>query len=435
MNDQLRDLLAEAGTDLRVDPGTADRTWREARRRDRRGRIVGVSAVALAAGLAIALVAAPWPGRDSAGPVVTTPDSPTATPDEEGPDQQRTERFPQPPRMDPDLEQEPLWGQMDVASLNTLDTGLPAVIDLDAIAASAVPLEQDPVDAAVAVVTESTWFTRYVPLTSWEGVEMFVLGDDGGWRRITATELGYTGDPQDANGLLMDTRSLSDDGTMFATSDERTGELVVLDLTSAAVSRLQTPLEAAIPPRWTPDGEALITQAEYDADSATVQVDVATGRVSDVPYNLFDFDYDAQGRPVQLVSSRSGTGPELMVFGPDGDTRRIPLQMRLPRWQGLDIDEVAVLTRFASPSWRYNGSRAGFLVVDPETGEPLAQLPTRSSDYWTVLAMGWIDDDTLLLLDVPQGVLVAWTYTTGERRLVSTASEAVSAVFATDLLD
>ncbi len=33
----------------------------------------------------------------------------------------------------------------------------------------------------------------------------------------------------------------------------------------------------------------------------------ATGRVSDVAYNLFDFDFDAQGRPVQLVSSTSPT--------------------------------------------------------------------------------------------------------------------------------
>ncbi len=123
-----------------------------------------------------------------------------------------------------------------------------------------------------------------------------------------------------------------------------------------------------------------------------------------------------------------------MTFEGDGLTTRIPIPVRFPAGQGLYLDEMAATYRFAgAPSRAPSGS--GVLVLDPNTGEPLAQLSARGSSLYDVGVLGWLDAETLLLLDNPSEALVAWTYTTGERRLVSTASEAVSAVFATDLLD
>jgi hypothetical protein len=417
MNERLKTLLDHVGAELRADPGSADRAWQSARRRSRRARMTSVAAGSVAAALTVVVVVStPWSDDSTAPPV----DKPTPTP---------TTEQPLVAPLDPALVQEG-WKTLDFASLPQRDTALPPVLDLDEIRASAVPLADDPVERAIAVVQDGRWHD--FPTTRSEE-EVFFLGDDGRWRRLTGEELGFWGKPSE--GGLLSGRSLSPDGTRFAVAGRmrpETGQtpydIVIVDLTTGEQRRFDGP-EREDQPQWTPDATLLLTNAGYDRDS--YELDPSTGELDRVPYEGAEVGFSPSGEPVELVPSQGMTHPaQLRTIASDGSVTTVPIPLRIADDVQPEIREVAALLR-----WAPGPDGPGILVVDPETGEPLAQLAVPGSRMGYVYPDGWLDDETVLVESYTQRVLVSWNYRTGELMRISTYAPQLNVDYAVDLLE
>jgi hypothetical protein len=417
MNERLKTLLDDVGRNLSADPGSADRAWETAQRQSRRARMASVAAVSIAAALTIVVVGAPWSDDSTAPPV----DKPSPTPATEHPDVAP---------IDPVLVQDG-WKAVDLTSLPQRDTALPRVLDLDEIRASAVPLVEDPVERAVAVVQDGRWTD--LP-THRSDEELFFLGDDGRWRRLSGEELGFWGKP-DAGGLLSG-HSLSPDGRQFATVGRTrvaTGEtkdvVVVVDVTTGEQRRFDAPDNPANP-RWTPNGTLLIGDLLGGPDS--YELDLSTGELSSLPYDYWSVGFSPSGEVVELRGGWGMSNPaELRTFAPDGSVTSVPIGLRIADddYQP-EIGEVAAVVRYTP-----GPEQPGILVFDPETGEPLAQLAIARPRMGWVYPDGWLDDETTLIESYTQRALLSWNYRTGELMRVSTYASMLNIDYTVDLLE
>jgi hypothetical protein len=420
MNEQLKTLLDEVGGNLKADRRTADRAWETARRQSRRARMASVAAVSIATTLTVVVVGASW-SNDSTTPPVDKPSPPP------------TAEHPDIAPMDPALIQDG-WGTLDFTSLPQRDTALPSVLNLDEIRASAVPLADDPVERAIAVVQDGRWNDLYYP-TNRSEEEVFFLGDDGRWRRLTGEELGFWGKPDE--GGLLSGRSLSPDGTRFAAAGrirpvtgETSSDIVVVDLTTGDQQRFDAP-DNPMTPQWTPDGTRLII-ADLSGRTGSYELDLSTGELSSVPYDALAAGFSTSGEPVEMNRSGGMSRPaELRRFASDGSVTTVPIWLRIAddSYQP-EIGEVAAVVRYAP---RPDGP--GILVFDPETGQPLAQLRVPRSLMGYVYPDGWLDDDTVLVESYTQRALVSWNYRTGELERVSTYTPQLNVDYAIDLLE
>jgi hypothetical protein len=311
---------------------------------------------------------------------------------------------------DPRLIQ-PVPKKAQVRSLPRLRTALPATLDVDLAARSARPLQDDPVDYALAVMQADPQQVR-PRFTRWSQVRVFILGTDRRWRWLNATQLGLTGPPPEA--YAFGNNSLSADGTRLAVANEGSSRLVVADLTTGRIKRLRLPFRDPIFPTWSPDGTTLFTQDRRRTPASAVRVDVATGRVTPFPHNVFALGFTPEGG---LAVLQKGTTAQLTEFDPSGKTSTATLPLVIPSEDRPWISRAAVAVLRQGDDDEHIGE-VDVLVFDRRTGQPLAQLAAPASDPWIGIE-GWLTEDTLLLQLGNTGNLIAWHHPTRKLSLVS----------------
>ncbi len=408
-DDQLRTLLQRSVGELRADAAVGDRAWRTAVQQDRRQRLSIVAGAAAAVALVTVLVANP-PSLDRSVPPATqtavstapeTASTPATTPSPSEPDPEtlteRLRRINQPP-----------WDNVDVDQLPMLDTRLPASLDPRNQTASA--LSEDPVEAALAVVQMPG-----------RVLDIRVLGDDRRWRQLDTPGL----EPSSSDGSvvsLVGGSPISPDGRQLALPQP--GGLAVVDLSSGLSRRFDIPANN-VPPwvgratQWSPDGTQIMTGPATFYTSLRPGhgwlIDVSSGDVQPVPYDATQAAFTPDGTVVELRNWDCGL---CQVWRYQGDrlTERVTLDVELYVVAPAVRDVMAVSR--AVRGW--SGSKGvedqdGILVVDPDSGELLAQLPMRAF-HWAENAklFGWLDDETLVFSVHQQRVLVAWNYQSGE---------------------
>lgn len=417
-DDQLRMLLQRSVGGLRADPAMADRAWRTAVQQDRRQRFAIVAGAAAAVAMVTVLIANP-PSFDRTAPPASVPSSASAS----STDTPATPSVPPPgktPESFPDQLrriQQPPWDDVDPDELPILKTKLP--VTLDPRNSSAAPLSSDPVETALAVVQ-----------LSGEVLDIRVLGDDRRWRKLDTPGL----EPSFSDGSvvsLIGGSPISPDGRRLALSQP--DEVVVIDLTSGSSQQFDLPAND-VPPwvgratQWSPDGTQIITgPATYSRTLRPMEgwlVDVSSGDVQRVPYDPWQAAFASDGTVVELRNWDCGLC-QVWHYQDDRLTERVTLDVEL-YVVAPAVGDVTAVSR-AVRGW--SGSKGiedqdGILVVDPESGEMLAELPMRKPHLAeSAKLFGWLDAETLIFSvfsfaeqesPVLQRTLVAWNYKSGQ---------------------
>lgn len=415
-DDQLRALLKQTGAQLRADPQAGERAWGTAIQQERRQRLTIVAGCAVAAALVTAVVANP-PNLDRSAPPATTASATEPAP--------ATISSTEPPPALPSVSFEeqlrevvqPSWSDVKMEQLPLLDTELPR--SLDPSSQDASPLSQDPVRIALAVAQ----------LPSESALDIRVLGDDQRWRQLDTSELEPSfGDSSVVS--MIDGSPLSPDGRELALAGPDT--VTVVDLTNGSTQSF------ALPPndvphwvgrqtKWSPDGSQIMVGPArgggYKASKDGILIDMQSGDVLPVPYDATQAAFAPDGVVYELRDPGYGVSEVRRYFqvesGPRPD-HTITVQIHLFDVTPAVSDVMAVSR--AVLGWtppRGIDDQNGILVIDPATGEPLAQLPMKDHEAQATRIHGWLDPDTLIFSTFDASVpdigadYVAWNYQSG----------------------
>ncbi|MEV8515233.1 hypothetical protein [Dactylosporangium sp. NPDC051484] len=405
---ELAELLDQASADVRA-PALAEAAWARAGRVHRRRRIVtGVAAAvavcAVAVGVAVPLRAGPRPH-----PVATPSSSPAPSAASPGP---------------PSVDQMPRQpGRRTIGPLPATGAAFRP--------AEARKLSQRPVRQAVAVVEPHSAddATRPEPL--------YVLDTDGSWARVDVVDLAFTRDEGNNTADPLRPTAVSPDRRLVAVA--QTDELIVVDVTTAAVYR--TPLPGYNEQvMWRSNDTVLVTRDDGEQATATFAVDWRARTATRVTAGLSVWN--------TVVSRPDGPVLELRgVIGAEaGDEPMVLKEWQLDR--AAPVREVPVDGRALAPygvdEWygpavRNGADAGGDLVVRAGWGrtptrqgvEVVAVVDVRTGELRRLLDLGrdrvkgccqpldWVDEHTVLLRTDQEG-LIAWDVSTGAVSVVST---------------
>lgn len=244
-----------------------------------------------------------------------------------------------------------------------------------------------------------------------EGKDLRLLGRDGDWRSVPGTSDAISG-----SSTTMVRPSISPDGRRVAISTDE--GVLVIDATAAKQRVIPWPAEIAgpwdtpLPLLWQPAGDGFLVV--YGTQAWQMGLD---GDARPAPYGdrYPSLAVDPQGAVYQYDHDWR----RLLTW--DGDQRvddsPTPQCERLVAANGL----VACTTGSIDPS------RSGPVVIDGESGRLLGYAPIQDenagySDNGRLTSVGFLDDDTVLLLVAPMELpstepdhvhLVAWQFRTG----------------------
>ncbi len=423
-DDQLRTLLQRGVGDLRADPAVADRAWRTAVQQERRQRFAFVAGAAAAAVLVTVLIAHPPTLDGSIPPAAPTPSSSTVTKSDE------TEP-PKPSKTDDALVlRQQGWGRVDVEELPWRQSVLPTTLVPDV--AQALPLAADPIRTAVAAMQSDSESS-----TDWSQVTIYVLGEDGRWRSLAASELGFSGATVFEDYSVLGRDAISPDGRKLSFKD--VNSVGYVDLTSGQVRRFDLPWREPLTPHWDAASKTLFTANRYSDTENTVQVNIESGAQRPAPMNFFGMTFADDGTAVEVTGQGYQKAPaELRTYDESGLISAVPLTIPVFRAVGLAVARDVAVARYTVKGGDIG--REGFTILDGSSGEAITHLDIRTS--WATL-IGWVDNETVLFTNQPgnwktyenYGVdVLAWNHRTGSFFRISRVAPGWWAVFNLDAL-
>lgn len=366
------------------------------RRRDR-SRSAGL--IALAACVAAALVVGVTlvSGRMQTAPPADRPTpTPTAT--------ETQEPNPEGGPVTREIIQE-RWTATRAEGLEWMPSALPQLLDPDW--SNDPPLSSNPVTRVMAAVERDV---ADVPQIS-------VLGDDGVWRSLDVGNLVQSQDSGGYTSTALQPSSIAPDQRRLAIPQPQA--VVIVDLTDATVRRFSVPgFNKTV--AWTPDSEAVLVGTE--GRQRGVIMDVQDGSTIRVPFSSNRTTYASNGSAIELSETQV---TQLRTYVDNTEAQSIPLMVGAQ--SGINSNLTAVATEQSVAmvrsvvAWQNGRSltdRDGPLVVDTETGDPIALIPMY--DYGTLYAtspLGWLNQDTVIYRI--GGDVIAWTYRTGQLQRVT----------------
>lgn len=332
------------------------------------------------------------------------------------------------------LSRQSVQGPWSMAMLDDMPlrrSPLPPRLDLGE-AAAAPSLIDAPVERAVFIARNEIFTGDETRLRDGDFV---IRSTAGAWRTLSPADLGAI-DPNTERSF-----SVSPGGGLLAFSDREA--ILVVDVRSGSVRRLDVPFAEPIGLAWTPDERFVLASDRHAREERPVLVDARSGQVKAVPYSIFDTVFSPSGTAVELhVPDRGqrskGHYPELRTYTAFG-TFIGSTPLRLP---GVTEKDPAV-SRFAAVVRGGPGRRAGITVVNRRSGQPLAHLamqhPTHPARSWLTLH-GWTAPHTLLIGDGwgkgDGGFLMTWNWKTRKLHRISRfpSNGGIDSDVATDLL-
>jgi hypothetical protein len=354
--DEIARLLGEAAADV-PEPRLAEGAWARSRQVIRRRRAIGTG---LAVAVLLGAVAVTVPQRfGGAPPDDTIPTTPATAPTV-------IDRVP---------------------ATVTERTGVPLPRLSGEFGAKVEALVNAPVTRAVAL------YEPAVPASARQPGPVYVLGDDGGYRRIDTPALEFAFDVGKRNRTdPLRPTALSPDGKLAAFP--QVDRLFVVDLTTGRFNTYPVPgFNKYV--RWQ-GTHAVLIGAE---DGAAFSVDLGTGKAE-----------PAQAKMPELA------GAEPITHLPPSVDQSGLGSFRITRWQGLAWRNGNKIVRAAE------GAPPLVAVIDVDRAAVVRALaaPPRP-----VTVLGWLDDHTVLV-QTSKGVL-AWDAGSGQVTSVATPFDGVIA--------
>jgi hypothetical protein len=304
------------------------------------------------------------------------------------------------------------------SSADVVDGGI--VLDLaDAVEAPSV--DEAPVAAGMLLAQLGLFSTDDGYETIGPG-QPFLMTRWGEWRRL---DLGRYGFGATVYGEL--SMAISADGRHLAFSDP--SALVAVDLRDNTFERFELPVDEAITLEWSPDASSLLLKDRHPdgrpCGPKGCRLDLDTGRLTAVPFDLFHSAHGADGEVVELRTTsprRSG----VVLTHRDGRAPTRSVLQYLTSAGTAGGPAVARYVAFARCGRRVGKPDSGVVVADPASGSVVSMLTSAQRPTCRLGARSWLSDQHLVVDDWRTGDL--WLWDVAHQRVVQLADGRTSGI-------
>lgn len=276
------------------------------------------------------------------------------------------------------------------------------VIDL-AEAAQARTVEQAPVGRGMLMAQLNPFAPGDAP-TGVDPGQPYLMTRAGAWRRFDLARYGLE---VPAYGEL--SMAISPDGRHVALADP--SGLVTVDLRDNRFSRFDLPVREALVVEWSPDASTLLIKDRHSrrrpCGPQGCALDVATGRLVPVSFNLFSSTRGDGGAMVEVVPPGGGRPAQIATHLDGAAPSAVPVQYRTAV-STAGGPAAARYVAYAQCTHLRRVRHAGVVVADPSSGRVVAMLENDRRPACRLGARSWVDDRRLLVDDWTTGDLWLW---------------------------
>jgi hypothetical protein len=200
--------------------------------------------------------------------------------------------------------------------------------------------------------------------------------------------------------------------------------LVTVDLRDNAFQRFELPVREAVALTWAPDARSLLLKDRHDrrrpCGPRGCRLDVSSGRLTPVPFDLFRSTYDPSGAVVEIRATGRQDAGRVVTHHVDGSSTSVALRAAttVGTAGGPAAARDVAFARCRRPS--------GVMVVDRASGAVVSTLTDPHRRGCRLGAQAWLGDDHLVVADWQAGDLWLWDVRRGRvRRLAEGGTRGV----------
>ena len=245
----------------------------------------------------------------------------------------------------------------------------------------------------------------------------------GEWRRFDLAGYGFESEPYGELSM-----AISSDGRKVAFADP--SGLAVVTLEGNTFERFELPVQHEVAMMWSPDGSTLLFKDRHSGRKpcgpSGCTLDVSTGHLSPVPYDVFYSAYGNQGEVFELKATdeQPSTG-QVRTYQGNILAAEVPLEYQLfPHTAGGPAGARDVA--FSQCRQPGGAEASGVVIVDPVSGRIFSWLSNPSWKSCRLSALAWSTDDRLVVADWMSGAV--WSWDVRLRRVRQVAVGATSGV-------
>lgn len=248
--------------------------------------------------------------------------------------------------------------------------------------------------------------------------EPYLMTRAGDWRRLDLQRYGFG--PRTYGEL---STALSDDGRRVALADP--SGLAVVDLRDGTHRRFVLPVHHAVALQWTADTSVLLLKDRHHGRRPCgpkgCALDLATGELTTVPYDLFRTAHDDTGRAVEVRAGASTRPAQVVTHQEESGATTVDLPFRTsPSTAGGPVAAEHVAYS-ECPHARRPKDRGGVVVVDPASGSFVAMLSNSGRPGACLGARAWLTDRHLLVDHWESGAMWLWDTSSGQHQQVASS--------------
>jgi hypothetical protein len=286
------------------------------------------------------------------------------------------------------------------------------VIDLDE-ALDAPLVDEDPVEAGM-LLAQLSLFSTDPDYTAIRPGQPYLMTSTGEWRQFDLATYGFTSEPYGELSL-----AISSDGRKVAFADP--SGLVVVTLDGNTFDRFELPVDHEVALMWSPDGSTLLFKDRHSRKPCGkgCTLDVSTGHLSPVPYDVFYSAYGNEGAVFELEPADQQPGAaRLRTYQGAVLAGETPMEYRfVPSTAGGPA--AARDVAFAQCDHPGGAEAPGVMVVDADSGRLISWLTKPAWKSCRLGALAWLTDDRLVVDDWMSGAVWLWDVARGQVRQIA----------------
>jgi hypothetical protein len=213
---------------------------------------------------------------------------------------------------------------------------------------------------------------------------------------------------------------ISSDGRRVAFADP--SGLAVVTLDGNTFERFELPVRHEVALMWSPDGSTLLFKDRHGRKPCGPKgctLNVSTGELSPVPYDVFYSAYGSNGVVFELRSTNGQPAAgQLLTYQGNALAAETPLEYQFaPHTAGGPAGARDIA--FSQCRQRGGAAVPGVVVVDAASGRLISWLSNPSWKSCRLGALAWSTDDRLIVDDWISGAVWVWDVARGRARQIA----------------
>ena len=233
----------------------------------------------------------------------------------------------------------------------------------------------------------------------------YLMTSTGAWRQFDLAQYGFESEPYGELSM-----AISSDGRKVAFADP--SGLVVVNLEGNTFERFELPVQHEVAMMWSPDGSTLLFKDRHAGRKPCgpmgCTLEVSTGHLSPVPYDVFYSAYGNQGVVFELkAADEEPASGRVRTYQRNVLAAEMPLEYQfIPHTAGGPAGARDVA--FSQCRQPGGAEVPGVVVVDAASGRMISWLSNPSWKSCRLGALAWSTDDRLIVNDWISGAVWSW---------------------------